>query len=146
MMSLRDRGATRRSRTVGASSAAMPTGGSLPPGLMGDLADAAGRAYAVALIGVDVTVHRQREARFEQQAMTDALTGVANRGMLFSLLGHCLDPVTGAGGDLLFCDLDEFKTINDTWGSRGRRPAAGRGRRAPPGCGRYPRHRRAPRR
>jgi diguanylate cyclase (GGDEF)-like protein/PAS domain S-box-containing protein len=80
------------------------------------LADESGDAYAVAFLGVDVTVHRQREARFEHEAMHDALTGVANRGSLFNLLGRCLDATTGTGCGLLFCDLDRFKEINDSRG------------------------------
>jgi cyclic di-GMP phosphodiesterase Gmr len=80
------------------------------------LLDADGHAYAVAFIGVDVTVHRQREARFAHEAMHDALTGVANRGSLFSLLGRVLGEAAGTGCGLLFCDLDKFKVINDTRG------------------------------
>jgi diguanylate cyclase (GGDEF)-like protein/PAS domain S-box-containing protein len=80
------------------------------------LRDDSGDAYAVAFVGVDVTVHRQREARYQHQAMHDDLTGVANRGALFNLLSRCLDADTGHGCGLLFCDLDDFKAVNDTWG------------------------------
>jgi diguanylate cyclase (GGDEF)-like protein/PAS domain S-box-containing protein len=78
--------------------------------------DERGGADAVAFVGVDVTVHRQREARYQHQAMHDDLTGVANRGALFHLLTRCLDADTGNGCGLLFCDLDGFKAVNDTWG------------------------------
>jgi PAS domain S-box-containing protein len=80
------------------------------------LRDGHGRAQAVAFVGVDVTVHRQREARYQHQAMHDDLTGVANRGALFNLLERALDANTGNGCGLLLCDLDDFKAVNDTWG------------------------------
>ncbi len=75
-----------------------------------------GRPYAVAFIGIDVTVHREREARVQRLALTDALTGTANRGALFMLLAAHLDAESGAGCGLVFCDLDEFKAVNDRHG------------------------------
>ena len=75
-----------------------------------------GRPYGVAFIGIDVTEHREREARAWQQAMTDPLTGVANRSALFALLATRLDAGTGEGCGLLFCDLDGFKAVNDGFG------------------------------
>jgi cyclic di-GMP phosphodiesterase Gmr len=72
--------------------------------------------YAVAFIGIDVTLHREREARAHRQAMTDPLTGVANRSALFAVLGNRLDAATGSGCGLLFCDLDDFKAVNDRHG------------------------------
>jgi cyclic di-GMP phosphodiesterase Gmr len=80
------------------------------------LVDDDGGSYAVAFLGVDVTAHRQREARFEYEAMHDALTGLANRGSVFGLLDRALHTTTGTGCGLLFCDLDRFKEINDTRG------------------------------
>jgi cyclic di-GMP phosphodiesterase Gmr len=79
------------------------------------LVDDGGRPYAIAFVGIDVTVHRQREARVQRLAMTDALTGVANRGALFAVLTARLD-AAGAGCGLLFCDLDDFKSVNDRYG------------------------------
>jgi diguanylate cyclase (GGDEF)-like protein len=80
------------------------------------LADGDGRPYAVAFVGIDVTVHREREAQAQALAMTDALTGVANRSALFAVLGARLCPETGDGVGLLFCDLDDFKSVNDRFG------------------------------
>lgn len=58
----------------------------------------------------------QREA--EQQALTDALTGLANRRALDNALGRVLDAAVRGGKDfaLLHLDLDFFKAVNDTLG------------------------------
>jgi diguanylate cyclase (GGDEF)-like protein/PAS domain S-box-containing protein len=75
-----------------------------------------GRPYALAFIGIDVTAHREREARVRRQAVTDALTGLANRSALFAVLAARLHVATGDGCGLLFCDLDGFKQVNDRFG------------------------------
>ncbi|WP_245899789.1 sensor domain-containing diguanylate cyclase [Geodermatophilus normandii] len=75
-----------------------------------------GRPYAVAFIGIDVTAHREREARVRRQAVTDPLTGLANRSALFAVLAARLHVETGDGCGLLFCDLDGFKEVNDRFG------------------------------
>ncbi|MGY1849635.1 GGDEF domain-containing protein [Blastococcus sp. SYSU DS1021] len=77
------------------------------------LLDDEGQPYAIACVGLDVTEERAREARLHEQTRTDLLTGVANRGALFDVLGLRLQ--TGGCG-LLFCDLDDFKTVNDEYG------------------------------
>ena len=71
------------------------------------------RSYAIACVGFDVTDDRAREARLRQQTRTDLLTGVANRGVLFDALRARLER---SGCGLLFCDLDDFKTVNDQYG------------------------------
>jgi diguanylate cyclase (GGDEF)-like protein len=63
-----------------------------------------------------VTEQRQREALVQRKATTDALTGTWNRGVLFDALQQHLDPGTGRGCALLFCDVDEFKAVNDQHG------------------------------
>jgi diguanylate cyclase (GGDEF)-like protein/PAS domain S-box-containing protein len=75
-----------------------------------------GRPYAVAFVGIDVTAHREREARVRRQAVTDPLTGLANRSALFAVLAARLDVGTGDGCGLVFCDLDGFKEVNDRSG------------------------------
>ena len=77
------------------------------------LLDDDGQPYALACVGIDVTEDRAREARLRQQTRTDVLTGVANRGALFDALHARLD---GSDCGLLFCDLDDFKTVNDRFG------------------------------
>ena len=80
------------------------------------LLDQAGRPYAIACVGLDVTEQRQREALLAQRADTDLLTGLLNRRALFEALGRFLHPRDGAGCGVLFCDLDQFKVVNDRYG------------------------------
>ncbi|WP_432976069.1 GGDEF domain-containing protein [Dactylosporangium sp. CA-233914] len=53
-------------------------------------------------------------ARLEEQALTDPLTGLANRRAFDLELGRAL--AAGSERCLLIVDVDHFKTINDTWG------------------------------
>jgi cyclic di-GMP phosphodiesterase Gmr len=78
------------------------------------LVDDAGLAYAIGCVGLDVTDERRREELLHQRAQTDLLTGIANRGALFDALHRRLEE--GPGCALLFCDLDQFKEINDEHG------------------------------
>jgi diguanylate cyclase (GGDEF)-like protein/PAS domain S-box-containing protein len=78
------------------------------------LADEDGLPYGIASVGVDVTADRRREELLHRRAQTDLLTGIANRGALFDALHHRLED--GPGCALLFCDLDEFKAVNDEHG------------------------------
>ncbi|MGY1739448.1 MULTISPECIES: sensor domain-containing diguanylate cyclase [unclassified Blastococcus] len=80
------------------------------------LADDMGRPYATAFVGTDVTEQREREALSVLQATTDPLTGLSNRRAVFEALRDHLDPTTGAGCGLLFCDVDWFKEVNDEHG------------------------------
>ncbi|MDT0274297.1 sensor domain-containing diguanylate cyclase [Blastococcus goldschmidtiae] len=80
------------------------------------LEDGAGRPFAIACVGIDVTADREREAGLHQQAQTDLLTGIANRAALFDALHRHLDVVVGPDVGVLFCDLDRFKQINDEYG------------------------------
>ncbi len=52
----------------------------------------------------------------EQQAMTDALTGLPNRKRLAERTAAALEDDEGAGPALLLFDLDRFKEVNDTLG------------------------------
>jgi len=61
---------------------------------------------------------RRAEAELARSAHCDVLTGLANRALLTDRIQHALDR-RAAGGTvmaLLFCDLDEFKDINDAYG------------------------------
>lgn len=80
------------------------------------LADETGRPYATAFVGSDVTEEREREALSDLRASTDPLTGVANRRVVFEELQEHLDAPTGSGCGLLFCDVDQFKQVNDQHG------------------------------
>jgi diguanylate cyclase len=57
-----------------------------------------------------------RQARAE--ALTDALTGVANRKLFDETLRLRKDEADNDKSDLalLLCDIDHFKSFNDTWG------------------------------
>ncbi|MCH9702979.1 MAG: sensor domain-containing diguanylate cyclase [Actinomycetia bacterium] len=70
----------------------------------------------VALRLVDDLVQAQRE--LERLARFDTLTGLVNRGEAIARLQTALSDSRKPGLHLglLFCDVDEFKAINDTWG------------------------------
>ena len=57
-------------------------------------------------------------ARIEEASLTDPLTGLRNRRFLEGVIASDLALASRGHGDLvvLLCDLDHFKTVNDTWG------------------------------
>lgn len=67
------------------------------------------------LIQLAITAHHSRRA-LEHQARTDPLTGLANRLALFDRLEEIgtAEETTPVG--VLYCDLDDFKPINDQFG------------------------------
>ncbi|WP_194163525.1 sensor domain-containing diguanylate cyclase [Mycolicibacterium sp. P1-5] len=58
------------------------------------------------------------EQQLERLARFDALTGLANRAEALDRLQLALErpPAPGTHLGILFCDVDHFKDINDTWG------------------------------
>lgn len=60
----------------------------------------------------------EAEQRLEQLARFDTLTGLANRAEAIGRLEAALEQPRhpGMGVGVLFCDVDYFKEINDTWG------------------------------
>jgi diguanylate cyclase (GGDEF)-like protein/PAS domain S-box-containing protein len=80
------------------------------------ITDADGTLTHVVGAGVDVTEQRRAEAALRQRAETDPLTGILNRSAFESALAAHLDAAVGLGCGLLFCDVDGFKAVNDTFG------------------------------
>ncbi len=66
----------------------------------------------------DVTARRELEDRLSFQAFHDSLTGMANRQLFSDRLEHALIRRPGPRLPLviLFCDLDDFKGVNDSCG------------------------------
>ncbi len=80
--------------------------------------DASGAFLGYRGVGRDITARKQAEAQIERLAFYDALTELPNRQMLLERLGHAVAASARhrSHGGLLFIDLDNFKTLNDTMG------------------------------
>lgn len=77
-----------------------------------------GSIYALCGISTDITEHKQIRNQLHQLAFFDMLTGLPNRRLILDRLDHALGGrnKTGFEGAVLFIDLDNFKTVNDTLG------------------------------
>jgi diguanylate cyclase (GGDEF)-like protein/PAS domain S-box-containing protein len=66
----------------------------------------------------DITENKTLLARAEQMARRDALTGLANRRVFTEAVQHAIaEAARGRKGfAILYLDLDQFKTVNDTLG------------------------------
>lgn len=80
--------------------------------------DADGRATRMIGAMVDMTERRHAEHRIEYLAYYDVLTQLPNRQLLMDRLQRALDSCAGqrCTHALLFIDLDNFKSLNDTLG------------------------------
>ncbi|HEX3452767.1 MAG TPA: diguanylate cyclase [Solirubrobacteraceae bacterium] len=65
---------------------------------------------------LDVTDSARAHRELERRATFDALTGCYNRGAVLDLVQRELARTDGAMAAVLYVDLDNFKTINDTRG------------------------------
>lgn len=81
------------------------------------VADSATGRFISAVI-TDETVRRQAEDRLRHNADHDALTDLPNRALFKRRVDAALDPATRSAGPatVMFIDLDDFKTINDSLG------------------------------
>ncbi|GAA4892085.1 putative bifunctional diguanylate cyclase/phosphodiesterase [Actinomycetospora straminea] len=68
------------------------------------------------VVFTDVTDARKVEASLRHQAMHDELTGLPNRRALQTTVSRLLAGPTARRTGLLFCDLDNFKRVNDSLG------------------------------
>lgn len=66
----------------------------------------------------DITERKAAQARIEQLAYYDSLTGLANRAQFHDILARELAATSRRGNSLalLYFDLDHFKEVNDTLG------------------------------
>ncbi len=72
----------------------------------------------IVLNGRDVTERHVLEGQLRHQALHDELSGLANRTLFADRVGHALSRRAGQVGGVvvLFIDLDDFKTVNDSLG------------------------------
>ena len=74
---------------------------------------------SVVWVARDITSRKALEAQLAYQALHDPLTGLANRALFHDRVEHAFAAAGRSGGSraaVLFLDVDEFKTVNDTLG------------------------------
>jgi diguanylate cyclase (GGDEF)-like protein/PAS domain S-box-containing protein len=80
--------------------------------------DEAGRPQSIFAINTDISLRKAAERRVQQLAFYDPLTQLPNRQLLMDQLEAVIAASTHSGhvSALLFIDLDDFKSLNDTLG------------------------------
>ena len=79
-----------------------------------------GSGEVIRILGtiLDITERKRLEEKLYRDATYDALTGLVNRRTLYRLLDRSIASAgaTGEPLSLCLCDVDNFKTVNDTHG------------------------------
>ncbi|HEY0665171.1 MAG TPA: EAL domain-containing protein [Gallionella sp.] len=93
-------------------------GRQIPLELVSTLIYKNGQAVGVQGIGRDISERKAAEEKIQQLVFHDPLTHLPNRRLLLDRLQQAFASCsrTGRKGALLFIDLDNFKTLNDTLG------------------------------
>lgn len=80
--------------------------------------DDSGQPESILAIHTDIRHRKATEREIQRLAFYDALTGLPNRMLLMDRIHQALAAAhrNHQGGALLFIDLDNFKTLNDTLG------------------------------
>ncbi|WP_345450098.1 putative bifunctional diguanylate cyclase/phosphodiesterase [Deinococcus aluminii] len=83
------------------------------------LRDEQGQLFGAVVAMHDISDRKHTEERWRHAALHDGLTGLPNRALLYTRLEaaiqrHLRDGRQGYA--VLFCDLDNFKTVNDAYG------------------------------
>ena len=80
--------------------------------------DADGRPLYLVSHAMDITDRLREQAELERLALTDTLTGLANRTLLDDRLDQALARLQRSGGvcAMLLLDVDRFKLVNDSLG------------------------------
>jgi diguanylate cyclase (GGDEF)-like protein len=75
-------------------------------------------AYQNRKLEGEVATRKSLEVELRYQALHDTLTGLGNRVLFYDRLEHALTALGRSGETiaLCFCDLDRFKTVNDSRG------------------------------
>jgi len=80
--------------------------------------DEAGRTTGIIGFAIDITERRRAEESVRALSLVDELTGLSNRRGFFALAGQQIKIAARAKARLflIFADMDELKSVNDTFG------------------------------
>src|SRR5699024_7090342 len=80
--------------------------------------DEDGEPESILSINTDISQRNATERQVQRLAFYAALTGLPNRMLLMDRMHHALATAQRSqqGGALMFIDMDNFKTLNDTLG------------------------------